>query len=178
MRLWEGRPSEDERPPVDAMSRVRERTLFRKQVTAAGFQLKGSGWYSDRLPDGGNSGAPREGRRQRQRQNGAANGASGRERRGCQQPLAPRQIRHSRSQQFSRGAGSTGCNAGGQHARKRLQQRLVAHCRPRGRRTAAHCFGGAAFWRYYDDEKNDAQIGVSDWPPGAGAFGHHAGCSV
>ena len=29
-----------------------------KQVTAAGFQLKGSGWYATDFRDGGKSGAP------------------------------------------------------------------------------------------------------------------------
>jgi putative FmdB family regulatory protein len=36
---------------------------FKKQVTAAGFQLKGSGWYATDFK-GGNNGAPRHRRRQ------------------------------------------------------------------------------------------------------------------
>ena len=32
--------------------------LFKKQLTAAGFQLKGSGWYATDFKGGGNAGAP------------------------------------------------------------------------------------------------------------------------
>lgn len=34
---------------------------FRKQLTAAGFQLKGSGWYATDFKDGGNKAAPGSG---------------------------------------------------------------------------------------------------------------------
>ncbi|ALE53647.1 putative FmdB family regulatory protein [Paraburkholderia sp. GV068] len=52
---------------------------FRKQVTAAGFQLKGSGWYVTDFR-GGNSGAPAKADANGASNgaaNGAANGASG-----------------------------------------------------------------------------------------------------
>ncbi len=32
--------------------------MFKKQLTAAGFQLKGSGWYATDFKGGGNAGAP------------------------------------------------------------------------------------------------------------------------
>lgn len=48
---------------------------FRKQVTAAGFQLKGSGWYVTDFRSG-NSGAPAKADANGA-SNGAANGASG-----------------------------------------------------------------------------------------------------
>src|SRR4051794_4470148 len=48
---------------------------FRKQVTAAGFQLKGFGWYVTDFR-GGNSGAPAKADANGA-SNGAANGASG-----------------------------------------------------------------------------------------------------
>ncbi len=33
-------------------------SMFKKQLTAAGFQLKGSGWYATDFKGGGNAGAP------------------------------------------------------------------------------------------------------------------------
>ena len=36
-------------------------TSFTKQLTAAGFQLKGSGWYATDFKDGGNKKAPESG---------------------------------------------------------------------------------------------------------------------
>jgi putative FmdB family regulatory protein len=48
---------------------------FRKQVTAAGFQLKGSGWYVTDFR-GGNSGAGAPAKPEASDANGASNGAS------------------------------------------------------------------------------------------------------
>ena len=36
-------------------------SAFKKQLTAAGFQLKGSGWYATDFKDGGNKKAPESG---------------------------------------------------------------------------------------------------------------------
>jgi putative FmdB family regulatory protein len=75
--------------PLTVCPSCGEAEAFAKQMTAAGFQLKGSGWYVTDFRDGGNSGgkdATAGVERRRRRGHGATEG--GKDRGGRRQPPA------------------------------------------------------------------------------------------